>query len=292
MGVCFLGMGDCQTKAQTSTTIDTSALTSTITNTITRVSQQTSAQSMNLNKVTIAVGRDTVSPCKIYVNQSINATTVASGRLQLNGLTEIKRDINNGLQNQIDQAAKATSQLGGGNSAASDNTNIKQHVENLIETNITDETFQQAVSQSLGANDGTLIIGRDCKEEIHFDQNIVSQVTAINLLDKLQQTLDSDSVVNNFRNTVSQTAEAKSEGLAGLLTALFNGIRDAFTGPYSMIAIACVVLSCVACLALLVMGLSPAGQQATTTAANTAAEMAKSGGMPGGAAAFKGFKPK
>jgi type IV secretory pathway VirB2 component (pilin) len=241
---------------------------------------------MNLNTVTIAVGRDTVAPCKIYVNQSINATTVASGQLKLNGLAEIKRDITNGLQAQVNQASAATSQLGGGQSSTADNTTINNHIENLIETNITDETYQNALAQSLGSNDGTLVIGRDCKDEIHFDQNIVSQVTAINLLDKVQQLLDSDSVVANFNATVAQTATSKSEGLAGLVQSIFDGIKNAFTGPYSMIAIACVVLCCIACLALLAFGLSPAGQQATVTAANTASEMAKSGG------GMKGIKLK
>jgi len=274
MGVCFLGIGDCETKAETSTTINASSLTSTVTNTITRVSQQTTASSMNLNKVTIAVGRDTVAPCKIYVSQSINATTIASGTLKANGLSEIKRDITNGLQAQVNQASAATSQLGGGQSSTSDNTTINNHIENLIQTNITDETYNNALSQSLGSNDGTLVIGRDCKDEIHFDQNIVSQVTAINLLDKVQQILDSDSVVNQFNASVSQTATSKSEGLAGLVTAIFDGIRNAFTGPYAMVAIACVVLCCVACLALLAFGLSPAGQTATTNASGAAAAYA------------------
>ena len=264
MGVCFLGIGDCETKATTSTNIDASALTSTITSTISRVSQTTSASNMNLNTVTIAIGRDTLSGCDIGVKQSINSTTVASGTLKENGLTEIKRDITNGLNAQIDQAAKATSQLGGGQSTATDTTNIKSHVETLIESNITNETYNSARSEALGNNDGKLVIGRDCRAKINFDQDIVSQVTAINLLDKVQDIIDSDTVVNEFTAKVSQTAEAKSEGLAGLVKALFDGIRDAFTGPYAMGVVACVVLCCVMCVALLVMGLSPSGQKATT----------------------------
>ena len=277
--VCILGQGDCDTKASTSTTINASSLTSTITNTITRVSQSTSASSMNLNKVTIAVGRDTVSPCKIYVNQSINATTIASGTLKQGGLADIKRDISNGLAAQVNQASTATSQLGGGQSSSSDNTTINNHIENLIETNVTDETYNAAVSQSLGSNDGTLVIGRDCKDEIHFDQNIVSQVTAINLLDKVQQILDSDSVVSQFNATVAQTATAKSEGLAGLVDSFFNGVAKVLGVPFDAaqnMVIACVVLCCLCCMGLLAFMLSPAGQQATTTAANTGSSIAKS----------------
>lgn len=283
MGFCVLGLGDCETKAETRTAIDASALTSSITNTITRVSQTTSAQNLNLQTVSIAVGRDTKPGCQIGVRQQISATTIASGQLKQGGLTDIKRDITNGLQAQIDQASKATSQLGGGQSSASDTTDIKSHVETIIETNITDETYQAALSTSFSGQTGTLVIGRDCNDRINFDQNIVSQVTAINLLDKVQQLLSNDAVVNQFNATVKQTAEAKSEGLAGLITSIFNGIRDAFTGPYSMIAIACVVLCCVMCLGLLAFGLSPAGQKATVTAANTASNIAKArggGGLP------------
>lgn len=276
MGVCFLGIGDCETKAETRTTIDTSALTSTITNTITRVSQSTTASSMNLNEVKIVVGRDTLPGCDIGVKQAINSTTIASGTLKQGGLTEIKRDIKNGLDAQIDQASAATSQLGGGQSSASDTTDIKSHVETLIETNITDETYNAALAESLSKNAGELYIGRDCRATINFDQNIVSQVTAINLLDKVQQILDSDAIVSQFTADVSQTAEAKSEGLAGLVKSLFDGIHDAFTGPWSAIAIACVILFCIACLGLLAFGLSPAGQQATTNASGAAVNIAKS----------------
>jgi hypothetical protein len=59
------------------------------------------------------------------------------------------------------------------------------------------------------------------------------------------------------------------------VTSIFKGIKEAFTGPYSMIAIACVVLACIMCLALLAFGLSPAGQEATTTAVAAGANIAK-----------------
>lgn len=274
MGVCILGLGDCQTKSETKTSIDASALTSTITNTITKVSQSTTASSMNLNTVKIVVGRDTAPGCDIGVKQSINSTTIASGTLKQGGMAEIKRDIVNGLNAQIDQAAAATSQLGGGQSSASAATDIKSHVETLIETNITDETYNSALSESLSKNAGELYIGRDCKAKINFDQNIVSQVTAINLLDKVQEVLSSDSVVNQFTADVSQTSTAKSEGLAGLVTSLFDGVAKVLGVPFGAaqnMTIACVILCCLVCMGLVAFMLSPAGQSATLTAAKAGA---------------------
>jgi hypothetical protein len=267
MGFCVLGLGDCETRAETSTTIDTSALTSTITNTITRVSQSTTASSMNLNTVKIVVGRDTLPGCDIAVAQSINSTTIASGTLKQGGLTEIKRDITNGINAQIDQASAATSQLGGGQSSATDTTDIKSHVETLLETNITDETYNSALSESLSKNAGELYIGRDCRAKINFDQNIVSQVTAINLLDKVQQILDSDAVVNQFTADVTQAATAKSEGLAGLLKAIFDGL----TGIWGIIAVVACVLICGALIFLM----SPAGQESSVKLANAGASKIK-----------------
>lgn len=277
MGVCILGMGDCQTRSETKTSIDASALTSTITNTITKVSQSTTASSMNLNTVKIVVGRDTAAGCDIGVKQSINSETIASGTLKQGGMTEIKRDIVNGLKSQIDQSAAATSQLGGGQSSASNTTDIKSHVENLIETNITDETYNSALSESLSKNAGELYIGRDCKAKINFDQNIVSQVTAINLLDKVQEVLSSDSVVNKFEADVKQTATAKSEGLAGLVTSLFDGVAKVLgvpAGAAQNMIIACAILCCLCCMGLVAFMLSPAGQNATSTVAKAGANYA------------------
>jgi len=267
MGVCVLGFGDCETKAETKTTIDTSSLTSTITNTITRVSQSTTASSMNLNTVKIVVGRDTLPGCDIAVAQSINSTTIASGTLKQGGLTEIKRDITNGINAQIDQAAAATSQLGGGQSSATNTTDIKSHVETLLETNITDETYNSALSESLSKNAGELYIGRDCRAKINFDQDIVSQVTAINLLDKVQDILSSDAVVNQFTADVSQTSTAKSEGFAGLVKAIFDGL----TGIWGIIAVVACVLICGALIFLL----SPAGQESSVKLANAGASKIK-----------------
>lgn len=278
MGVCILGMGDCQTKSETKTSIDASALTSTITNTITRVSQSTTASSMNLNTVKIVVGRDTVSPCDIYVSQSINSETIASGTLKQGGMTEIKRDIVNGLNAQIDQAAAATSQLGGGQSSASNTTDIKSHVENLIETNITDDTYNSALSESLSKNAGELYIGRDCKAKINFDQNIVSQVTAINLLDKVQEVLSSDSVVNQFTANVSQTSTATSEGLGGVIDSILGGIQGIFGVGADMAKTIAAIIACVICVALggaVYFLMSPAGQNVSREVGSAAASKIK-----------------
>lgn len=276
--VCILGMGDCQTKAETKTSIDASALTSTITNTITKVSQSTTASSMNLNTVKIVVGRDTVSPCDIYVSQSINSETIASGTLKQGGMTEIKRDIVNGLKAQIDQSAAAKSELGGGQSSSSSTTDIKSHVETLIETNITDETYNSALSESLSKNAGELYIGRDCKAKINFDQNIVSQVTAINLLDKVQEVLSSDSVVNQFEADVKQTAKAESGGLAGIVDSILGGIQGIFGVGADMAKTIAAIIACVICVALggaVYFLMSPAGQNVSRDMGSAAASKIK-----------------
>ena len=276
--VCILGMGDCQTKAETKTSIDASALTSTITNTITKVSQSTTASSMNLNTVKIVVGRDTVSPCDIYVSQSINSETIASGTLKQGGMTEIKRDIVNGLKAQIDQASQAKSELGGGQSSSSSTTDIKSHVETLIETNITDETYNSALSESLSKNAGELYIGRDCKAKINFDQNIVSQVTAINLLDKVQEVLSSDSVVNQFEADVKQTAKAESGGLAGIVDSILGGIQGIFGVGADMAKTIAAIIACVICVALggaVYFLMSPAGQNVSRDMGSAAASKIK-----------------
>jgi type IV secretory pathway VirB2 component (pilin) len=73
--------------------------------------------------------------------------------------------------------------------------------------------------------------------------------------------------VNQFDADVSQKSKAKSEGLAGLLKAIFDGL----TGIWGIIAAVACVLICGALIFLL----SPAGQESSVKLANAGASKIK-----------------
>jgi hypothetical protein len=91
--------------------------------------------------------------------------------------------------------------------------------------------------------------------------------------------LQTNASTANVFNSVGQSGSASSQGFAGILDSIFGGVAKVF-GVGADVAktgvIACVALLCLVCIGIVVFMLSPAGQEATTTAASAGANIAKS----------------
>lgn len=286
MAACLI-LGDCGTStAATTFQSNFSQLTSQASTFIKSNSQKTASDVMNLQSVNLAVV-NMGEKCDINVDQSINLKQQTSGTMNANSINDLRSLISTGLQNMATQNTSASSQMGSGigtqSTSSSDNTTINTNIQSVVATTCSDSNYNELVSSTLNKQDSLIKI-LNCNGKIKIGQNIVADVIAKNIMETMVENLQTNSVTANVFNQIAQSASGSSQGVSGVLDSIFSGIQGIFgVGADAAKTITAIIacLLCVCCLALLYMGLSPAGQQATTTAASAGANIAKARFAPG-----------
>ena len=286
MALCVI-TGDCGTStASTSFQSSYSQLTSQTSTFIKSNSQKTASDVMNLQSTNLSVV-NMGEKCDIDISQSITLSQQTSGTMNTNSLNDLRSLISTGLQNMATQNTSATAQMGSGigtqSTSTSDNTTINNDIQSIVNTTCSDSNYNDLVSQTLNKQDAAIKI-LNCNGKITIGQNIVADVIAKNLMESVVTNLQQNQAVANVFNQIAQSGSSSSQGLSGILDSIFSGIQGIFgvgadAAKTIFAIIAC--LLCVCCLALLYFGLSPAGQQATTTAASAGANIAKARFAPG-----------
>jgi hypothetical protein len=240
------------------------------------VSQNVSATAGARQSVNLA---DTnFTGCRVNVSQGAQTTLTASGTLKSQNVQDLKTKLQNDAKTAIDNAASQKSGFLAPSIAnsASATTDLKNKVTNIIENTMSSSTVQNIVANAQNnqsINAGKLVATCDPKYRLpgeydfNFDQNILQSVTAKGIADALTNAL-SDTITQNTTDTaVKQTAKQETQGVNDLVDSVFKGM----TGIWAIIA--CIV--CIIIVGAAAFLLSPAGQDATRTAANAGASMAK-----------------
>jgi hypothetical protein len=283
-GLCVggWGIGNCGsegTKAQTQYNQTMNQLCSSTAEFIQSQSSSTSVATFNAQTMTLQIGGDIGPNCDITQSQSIDISQSTTGNLEANQCTTMGSDISTAITNMITQNSDATAGMLGGASSSGDITNLNTDIQNIVKETTKLESYQSILSQTFNTQDVALVVGGSCNGKITQSQKIVANVIAMNVLKAVQTALVENKSTSNVFTQLSQTATAKSEGLGDLVNSFFNGVAKVLGVPFGAaqnMTIACVVLLCLCCMGFLAFALSPAGQQATTTAANTGSSIAKS----------------
>jgi hypothetical protein len=281
MAACFFA-GDCgSASVMNQSTTNFSSLVSQTSTFIKNNSQKTASDVMNIQTAQLYVV-EMGDKCDIDLSQSISLSQQTSGQLSATSLNDLRSIITTGLQNMASQNAAATAQMGSGAlTQSTDTTNITEvntDIQNIVNTTCSDSNYNELVSSTLNKQDAVIKIGK-CNGKLKIGQDIVADVIAKNLMDTMLTNLQTNASTANVFNTVSQTGTSSSQGLAGILDSIFEGVASIF-GIGADVAktwiIGCVIVLGVICLGLLAFAMSPAGQEATTTAASAGANIAKS----------------
>lgn len=238
-------------------------------------SQETASSAMNINTARIEVWGNVDG--RINLTQRIDLTKEVSGRLQQTSLDQLKTMMDTSLQNMVQQASSATASTGGGQAATQDNVEINQTIQSITSQTTQLSNYNKLVDETLNKNDGTIVIKGNVGKnaDITIDQGIVAKIVVKNVLESVATQLMDNTTIAAVVSTAEQTAAATSKNL---LDNLFEGIAKVF-GVGADVAktwiIGCVIVLCVLCGGLLAFMLSPAGQEATTTAASAGANIAK-----------------
>lgn len=239
-------------------------------------SQETASSTMNINTARIECWGNIDG--KLNLTQKIDLTKEVSGKLSQQSLDTIKSTMDTSLQNMVTQAAEATASTGGGSAATQNDVEINQTIQSITSQATEINNYNKLVDETLNKNDGTIIIKGNVGKnaDIRIDQGIVANIIVKNLTESIAEKMMENTVIASVLNTAEQTATSTSKNL---LDNLFEGIAGVFgvgadVAKYGIIA--CVICLCVLCGGVLAFMLSPAGQEATTTAASAGANIAKS----------------
>jgi len=254
-----MGGGGKQTINQT---FDMSALNKSIYEQTTINSNSSMAAQANIQSMQIDL-RNIVA-CTTNISQTVNASASASSTLENDQTTAIKNAITTemqaAVQAQVDKVTEA------GNFQFGDKQNVNQNVilavQNVIENSIVTENINEAVAEQVTIQDGVYTIdGYDCTlgGEINYSQDITAQVVANIVTKNLTDSIAQSDVLNQLQAAADAATKTENKGIADIINSIFEGL----TGWMKYIAIASVVCCCMVVILAVVMGLSPAGQNAT-----------------------------
>lgn len=251
-----MGGGGSQSINQT---FDMSVINQSIYEQITKTQSSASAAQANVQNLRIQF-KD-VKGCSIRGSQTIDASAIASSELTSETTTEIKNAITNEMQAAVQaQVEKATQ---AGNFQFGDkqnvNQNIQMEIQNIVDNTIVTETLNEAIAEQVSIQGGDLLFGNCLDSDIDFTQNITADIMAKTVTKALQDAIASSELLNQLDAAAGGGASSSNTGFAEMITA----IGDAVTGPFKYAIIAAVLCCCFLIIALIAIGLSPAGQSAT-----------------------------
>ena len=246
-------------------------------------SQQVQASSLNSQNMDFSGAK--FPKCKAAFIQSINSTVVASGQMTTQNINDLSAKLQNDAKTAIDNAAAQKSGFLAPSVAnsASATTDLKNKVTNIIENTMKSSTVQNIFANANNIQNITAPkLNYECDPayrtpgpcsskdqsgcDFVADQNIVSNVTAKGVADALTKALTSVITENTTDTAVKQTAKQETQGVNDLVDSVFKGL----TGIWGIIA--CIV--CIIIIGAAAFLLSPAGQNATRTAATAGANYA------------------
>ena len=226
----------------------------------------TSATNTNTQTFTLNIG--IIDNCPLKLGQQITSQTVAIGQVSDTQAAQLATQLQSTLEAALKQSTDMVNGLAaatGGNSQDV-TTNIKNTIDQSIKNNITSTNINQVAASSVNTQTMTLNIAACQNSPIQANQGIVSNVIAQNILTQISNDIASSSLIATASASASQDSGMHNQGLNDLVDSIFKGL----TGIWGIIAL----VVCVICIGILAFALSPAGQNATTTAAKAGANYA------------------
>jgi hypothetical protein len=268
----------CDTGAQASTSYNATynQLQESMSSFIQSNSQETASKAMNINSAEIDIKGNFDG--NLALLQRIDLTKEVSGKLQQGSHATLKTMMDTALENMVQQAAQSTASTLGGQAITQNDVNINQTIQSITSQTMELNNYNKLVDETLNKNTGKITIGGNVGKnaDIIVDQGIVARIVAKNVLESVASQMMDNTTIASVLNDASQTATSTSKNP---LDNLFEGLAKVF-GVGADVAktwvIVCAVVLCVICGGLLAFMLSPAGQDATKTAASAGANIAKS----------------
>ena len=206
-------------------------------------------------------------------------------------ITESFQNVSNELVSELQAQASAAldKQSQAGNFQFGDRQNVNQtintEIENIVNTQMETNNLTKTVNESINVQGQTINIGETIcfnGEQLSFKQDISADLAAQAVAKNVISAISKNAVVNEVVAKGESEAKAKAGGAAEVVDSVGNaatGIIGAVTGPMKYGIMAISGICCMLIVAMIVMGLSPAGQSKIQTANMRGMKMP--GGLPG-----------
>jgi hypothetical protein len=254
-------------------TFNFSAINENITNIITNNSSTTTATGANIQGMTVNLGK--IIGCDMNFSQKITSKTMASSEFTAEEISDLQNEITNDMQAAATAALENNTEMGselggvldGGDTNMEITNEVNMEIQNLVETNITTTNVNNTVAEQVNIQDGVLNLQYyDCSDtggKLDFSQDIMAEVKATSIMNILKQAIQENKILNKMAAVTDSAAKKKKGGIAGVLDSVFGGIAGIIgTSQEGAMAAsaASVCCVCVLMIGLVVMFLSPAGQ--------------------------------
>lgn len=253
-------------------TFNFSAISENVTNIITNNTQETGASGANIQGMKVNFGQ--IIGCDVNLSQRITSSTMASSEFSVEEIAELQTSITNDMQAAATAALEKNSQMGSelgalmsGDMNQDIKTAIDMEIKNLVTNNITTNNLTSTVSEQVNIQDGELNVKRyDCtvgSASLDFSQDVVSEVKAESVMSTLKEAIANNKVLNKMAASADSTATQKQGGIAEVMDSVFGGIADVIgTSQQGAMAgsAASVCICCVLVIGMVMMFMSPAGQ--------------------------------
>ena len=225
---------------------------------------QTTSLASQANIQSMDVVMKNVVGCTSTFRQDIDASASSSSTLTNEQATAIKNAITTemiaGVKAQIDKVTEFGNFQYGDEANISSDLNLE--IQNIISNSVNVENINSAIAEQVSIQDKKITIdGYNCLEagEINFTQDISAQLVATLITNNLTNSIASSELLNKLKADVDAASKVENKGFADLVTSFFDGL----TGPMKYALLASVIGCCLLVVMVVVMGLSPAGQNAT-----------------------------
>lgn len=250
-------MGARVSTAKKEVSIDTRTAISKSTDIMTKNSTTTYSSTTNINQFKLK-NSGTIDG-KVDISQKIDVNKTIQARIDDSMTRDIQDTINNELKAQVDQSDKVS--IGGlsfgvGVSTTQDKQDLKKYFDLAIKTKITRENIQTIIDKTVNINNGEIENSGIITGNIKIDQNIACNIVITNVINQVFDETNKLLVDNNTDLKVKQASDTKMAGVEWAI---------------AICVLICVCLLCSSCAALLIFGLSPAGQQSAVVLSNAGA---------------------
>ncbi len=221
-------------------------------------SNKTSSNTKNINTNTFSLDiRGNVGPnCPINIVNKIKSTQ----NVTFNSMVQNTTQLQSLMQQTIQNVAKNTNSSEQGFLATSfssqeSRTKLSTDIINKLDLKLVNETLNEINNIIENANNGTLIIWKDCNAPITATQDIVSEQIAQVITNSISDAAMSLSTVTDAVNKAEQENKSKQSGISEFINSLGNlfGLGMFATYGIPISSSCCLCICCILCIMLMSM---------------------------------------
>ena len=207
--------------------------------------------------------------CNIETDQTITSSFMATTEQIAQSFQKVENEIASELKAQAGAALDKQTQMG--NMQFGDRQNVNQNInteiENIVKTQLETNNLTKTINESVNVQDQNIYIGETIclnGEKLTFKQNISADLAAQAVSKNILSAITTNKMANEIIAKGEATAASKAGGAAEVVDSVGDaaaGVIGAMTGPAKYAIIALAVCCCMTVIAMIVLGMSPAGQK-------------------------------